>query len=144
MHGRANNRRVRIEFGDCDPAKIAYYPNFVVWVDESTHHLFESVGFIVHDLQENRGLQIPVVDLNMKFFYPAGWGDEIHIESKIDRWGTKSFNVKHRITNARSGELVAEARETRVCVKIDPDHPKELQGLPVPSDIRAAFGGMEG
>ena len=86
MSNRSNRRKVRIEFGNCDPAQIVYYPNYVVWIDQSTHHLFESVGMPPRDLRSRLGLQMPLVDLNVKFLVPAGWGDEIIMHSgRIDR-----------------------------------------------------------
>jgi 4-hydroxybenzoyl-CoA thioesterase len=132
-------RRIKIEFGHCDPAQIAYYPNLVAWVDQATHHLFEAVGFAVRDLQADRRLQVPVVGLNVKFLSPATWGEEIEIDTQIARWGSKSFDVHHRIMNVTTGETVAEATETRVCIKLDPNHPKHIQGQVIPDDLRAAF-----
>jgi 4-hydroxybenzoyl-CoA thioesterase len=139
MPGRVSRRRVKVEFGDCDPAQIAYYPNLIAWVDHSTHHLFESAGFPVRDLQVSRGIQVPVVGLNVRFLSPATWGDEIDIDSHIARWGSKSFDVQHRITNVAAGDAVAEATETRVCVKLDREHPKQIVGLVIPGDLRAGF-----
>jgi 4-hydroxybenzoyl-CoA thioesterase len=83
MPARSNLRRIKVEFGDCDPAQIAYYPNLVTWIDHSTHHLFESAGFPARDLLVGRGIQVPVVGLNVRFLTPAIWGDEIDIESHI-------------------------------------------------------------
>ena len=37
-----NRRDVEIEFGDCDPAGIVYYPNYFRMFDASTAHLFEA------------------------------------------------------------------------------------------------------
>jgi 4-hydroxybenzoyl-CoA thioesterase len=139
MPARTSRRRVRVEFGDCDPAQIAYYPNLVAWVDHSTHHLFESAGFPVRDLQASRDIQVPVVGLNVRFLSPATWGDEIDIDSHIARWGAKSFDVQHRITHVATGDTVAEATETRVCVKLDPKQPKKILGQVIPDDLRAAF-----
>ena len=139
MPTQASRRRVKVEFGDCDPAQIAYYPNLIAWVDHSTHHLFEAAGFSLRDLQANRGIQMPIVGLNVRFLSPAAWGDEIDIDSHIARWGSKSFDVHHRITNVATGDVVAEATETRVCVKLDPEHPKKILGQVIPDDLRSAF-----
>lgn len=139
MPAQTNRRRFRVEFGDCDPARIAYYPNLITWVDHSTHHLFEAAGFPLRDLQASRGIQVPVVGLNVRFLSPATWGDEIDIDSHIVRWGSKSFDVQHRITDVATGDAVAEATETRVCVKLDPEHPKNILGQVIPDDLRAAF-----
>jgi 4-hydroxybenzoyl-CoA thioesterase len=139
MPTRANRRRVKVEFGDCDPAQIAYYPNLVAWVDHSTHHLFESAGVPLRELQTGRGIQVPVVGLNVKFLNPATWGDEIAIDTRISRWGSKSFDVQHRIMIVATGDAVAEATETRVCVMLDPKQPKKILGQVIPEDLRAAF-----
>jgi 4-hydroxybenzoyl-CoA thioesterase len=139
MPEQANRRRLKVEFGDCDPAQIAYYPNLIAWVDHSTHHLFESRGFPLQELQAGRGVQVPVVGLNVRFLSPTTWGDEIDIESQIVRWGSKSFDVHHRITNVATGDAVAEATETRVCVKLDPKQPKKILGQLIPDDLRTGF-----
>ncbi len=34
--------RVTVEFGDCDPVRIVFYPNYCRWIDSATRHLFES------------------------------------------------------------------------------------------------------
>jgi 4-hydroxybenzoyl-CoA thioesterase len=139
MPTQASRRRVKVEFGDCDPAQIAYYPNLIAWVDHSTHHLFEAAGFPLRDLQASRGIQLPVVGLNVRFISPAMWGDEIDIDSHVARWGSKSFDVQHRITNVATGDAVAEAAETRVCVRLDPEHPKKILGQVIPDDLRMGF-----
>jgi 4-hydroxybenzoyl-CoA thioesterase len=144
MRAQTSRRRIKIEFGHCDPAQIAYYPNFVAWVDQATHQLFEAVGFPVRDLQADQRFQVPVVGLNVKFLSPATWGEEIEIDTQIARWGSKSFDVHHRITNVTTGEAVAEATETRVCVKLDPNRPKYIQGQVIPDDLRAAFNPSDG
>jgi hypothetical protein len=38
-----------------------------------------------------------------------------------------------------TGDAVAEATETRVCVKLDPSQPKKILGQLIPDDLRAAF-----
>jgi 4-hydroxybenzoyl-CoA thioesterase len=139
MPARTSRRRVRVEFGHCDPAQIAYYPNLIAWVDHSTHHLFESAGFPVRGLQASRGIQLPVVGLNVRFLCPLTWDDEIDIDSHIVRFGSKSFDVHHRITNVATGDAVAEATATRVCVQLDPKHPKRIRGQVVPDDLRVAL-----
>ena len=40
-----NRRRVRIEWGDCDPAGIVFYPRYFAMFDASTHALFEAAGW---------------------------------------------------------------------------------------------------
>jgi 4-hydroxybenzoyl-CoA thioesterase len=135
-----NRRRVRVEFGDCDPAGLVYYPTYLAWFDQGTHHLFESVGLPWRDLFERLGIQAPLVDAQLRCASPASWGDDLDIETRIARWGNSSFVVAHRVANASSGLGVAEGTETRVCVRLDPKAPKRMAPVTIPEEIRKAFG----
>ena len=35
---------VRVEFGDCDPARIVWFPNFFRWIDAASRHFFLQCG----------------------------------------------------------------------------------------------------
>ena len=35
---------VRVEFGDCDPAGIVYFPNFFRWYDAASRNFFPECG----------------------------------------------------------------------------------------------------
>ena len=35
---------VRVEFGDCDPARIVWFPNFFRWIDAASRHFFVQCG----------------------------------------------------------------------------------------------------
>lgn len=137
----ANRRILTVEFGDCDPARIVYYPNYFRWFDQGTHHLFAEAGFPLARLTEERGLTIPLVSAKGDFRGPAVWGDRIAVDSRITRWGSRAFDIAHTVTHAETGAPIAEGAETRVCVAIDPDDPKGIKGVPIPDDIRAALGG---
>jgi 4-hydroxybenzoyl-CoA thioesterase len=134
-----SRHRVKVEFGHCDPAQIVYYPNYVAWIDQSTHRLFEAAGFSIKDLQQRWRLQVPIVDFSVKFLSPGRWGDEIEIESRAGRWGRTSFDVKHRIVRCSDHSAIAEAKETRVCVGVDLANAGKLTAHPLPEEVVAAL-----
>jgi acyl-CoA thioesterase FadM len=35
---------IKVEFGDCDPAGIVWFPNFFRWIDASSRHFFLECG----------------------------------------------------------------------------------------------------
>ncbi len=135
----SNQRRIRIEFGDCDPARIVYYPNYFDWFDRSTQELFASAGVPLRELSENTGILIPLVSVRSDFAAPASWGDELEVVSEIARWGKSSFDVSHRLTNADSGTLIAKATETHACVRFDPADPKKVTSVPIPAELKDAL-----
>lgn len=138
---RAGIRRNHmVEFGDCDPAQIAYYPNYFQWFDRSTQKLFAAAGLPLRDLVTRTGVTIPIVGVRSDFTSPATWGDELSIDSGIARWGTSSFDISHRVVNTVTGVLIAEATETHVCIRFDPDNPKALKAVPIPVELKTALG----
>jgi 4-hydroxybenzoyl-CoA thioesterase len=63
-----HRRDVQIQWGDCDPANIVYYPRYFAMFDDSTSILFEAAGFSKQDIVRKYGLVgIPMVDTRAKF-----------------------------------------------------------------------------
>jgi len=135
-----NRREVQIQWGDCDPANIVYYPRYFAMFDDSTSTLFEVAGFSKQDLVRKYGLVgIPMVDTRAKFYIPSTYGDWIIIETKIESIKRSSFEVKH---NVYKGEALAiEGFETRVLVGRDPVNPDKLKSAPFPAEMVAKFTG---
>jgi 4-hydroxybenzoyl-CoA thioesterase len=59
---------VVVHWGDTDPAKIVFYPNYFAWFDQSTRLLFDSVGLDWDKLLRNYGVPgLPIVEAKAKF-----------------------------------------------------------------------------
>jgi hypothetical protein len=41
---RSNTIQLHVEFGDCDPAGIVFYPNYFRWMDVGTRRFFAACG----------------------------------------------------------------------------------------------------
>ena len=93
-----NKRDVQIQWGDCDPANIVYYPRYFAMFDNSTSIMFEAAGFSKQDIIHKYGLVgIPMVDTRAKFHIPSTHGDWIRIESRIESFKRSSFEVIHNV-----------------------------------------------
>lgn len=131
---------IDIEFGDCDPAGIVYFPNFFRFFDNGTAHMFAAaLGISKREWTQRFGIVgIPVVDVNAVFKSPSRFGDRVTIESTVLSIGRTSFKVAHRLINA--GALAVEGGETRVWIARDPDDPDKLKPLLIPDEVRRALG----
>jgi 4-hydroxybenzoyl-CoA thioesterase len=134
-----NKRRIRVEWGDCDPAEIVYYPNYFVWFDACTTHLFESVGLTAKQFFKDFGVRgYPLLEASAKFYIASAFGDDIDIESAVTEWRDKAFILSHRAT--RGDMLLLEGRETRIFVVPHPDDPARMKSIPIPQDVKQRFG----
>ena len=131
-----NTRKVRIEWGDCDPAGIIFYARYFDIFDASTAMIFErALGitkFQMFKTFEFAGF--PLVRTRARFLKPTRFGDDVTVESKIS-FGRSSFDVEHRLS--LNDETCAECSEKRVWVVRDAD--SRLKSHPVPDAVLAKF-----
>ncbi|MGK2226409.1 acyl-CoA thioesterase [Devosia sp.] len=130
-----NTRQVEIEFGDCDPAGIVFYPNYFRMFDASTAYLFEAALGIkkIAWVKKYGIVGIAMVDTGAKFSKPSRFGDVVTIETSITELRRSSFVVGHKLFN--EGELAIEAHEVRVWTGHDPDNAGRIKSLPIPQDV---------
>jgi 4-hydroxybenzoyl-CoA thioesterase len=129
-----------VEFGDCDPAQIVFYPNFFRWFDAASRHYFIAAGVpLWSELERTTGIiGTPLVDASARFLRPATYGDAIEVETTIEEWRGKSFVMKH--TLRRGDEVLAEGQEVRIFARRHPDDAKRIQAVTAPDSIRQLCG----
>ena len=137
---KAHVYRVAVQFGDCDPAGIVFFPNFSRWMDESSLTFFRACGVPPwRELVKTRGIiGTPVLEIHTRFMKPATYGEFIEVHTTVEDWGVKTFRHRHRVR--RGEDLLCEGTEVRAfCVRdaTDPAHPDRIKAIPVPADIRA-------
>ena len=116
-----NARTVKIEWGDCDPAGIVFYPRYFAMFDASTTALFEAaLGMTKYQfLKRFQAVGYPMLETTGRFLVPTRFGDNVVIETSLSKLGRSSFDVTHRLT--KDGELAVECTEKRVWATRDPD-----------------------
>ncbi len=141
MSGATNSRTLIVEWGDCDPAGIVFYPRYFAMFDTSTARLIEKLaGMRKAELIAAHGIVgWPMVETSARFTVPASFGDEIRIDSRITRVGRSSFGIEHRMFKGDTHCI--EATEARVWAAPDPDRPGAIKGVPIPAALAAALAG---
>jgi 4-hydroxybenzoyl-CoA thioesterase len=125
----------RVQFGDCDPAGIVWFPNFFRWIDAASRNFFIQCGVpLWTETEKTLGIiGTPIVDTQAKFIKTATYGDELHIHVNIPEWRRKSFVQAYRVT--RDGELIMECQEVRIFAGRHPDG--AIRAMPIPDEIRS-------
>lgn len=135
---RSSIYRMHVEFGDCDPAGIVFYPNFYRWFDAAAHHLLNEAGLGWLQLQKRYGaVGMPLVETGAVYKRPARCGDKLDIESSVTECGRKSLRLRHAIR--RDGELLVDGFEVRILGAAHPEDPDRLTALELTEEIRAAL-----
>jgi 4-hydroxybenzoyl-CoA thioesterase len=138
-----NRKSIHIEWGDCDPAQIVYYPRYFEYFDGCTAALFEKAGLQKRQmLKTYQIIGIPLVDLQASFKVPSRFCDTVVVESEITEWRRSSFIVRHRLFNKKV--LAVECLEIRVWAAVSKTDPDRIEGKPVPAEVIAKFSADRG
>lgn len=131
---RTHVYQVNVQFGDCDPAGIVFFPNYSRWMDEASLAYFMACGVPPwRELVKTRGIVgTPLLEINTQFKKPSTYGEILHITTTVDAWAAKTFRQRHVVR--RGDDLICEGTETRAFVVHDPDTGR-LKAIPVPQDI---------
>jgi 4-hydroxybenzoyl-CoA thioesterase len=135
-----NTRLIRVQWGDCDPAGIVFYPRYFEWFDACTILLFEKATGLtkIKMLAKYDGAGLALVEAGARFVVPSQYGDDIEIQSSVTEFGRSSFRVQHRVTKA--GVPALDGFEKRVWTRRDPSDPNRLRSAAIPAEVLAGFG----
>jgi YbgC/YbaW family acyl-CoA thioester hydrolase len=127
----------QVEWGDCDPAGIIFYPTYFRWMDAASWAFINSVGYSAKRMRAEH-LAMPLVSAQCDFLAPAEQGDRCEIRSRIVRFGSKSFVVSHEIARS-DGAPLARGTETRVWGRFLAGPGTPMKGEAIQDDIKALF-----
>jgi 4-hydroxybenzoyl-CoA thioesterase len=142
VQSRITAMTVQVNFGDCDPAGIVFFPNFLRWMDAASLHFFMRCGVPPwRELQVINGINgTPLLEIQTKFYRAVTYGTKIEIRSCVIEWREKVFVQRHQVfqpDEAGVEQLMCEGLETRAfTVRPDPTSHK-LKSIAIPADIKA-------
>ena len=136
----SHRHEVTVEWGDCDPAGIVYYPACFRWCNRATYRLFLAAGITRDDTRGGQRKEgTPLVAAECSFRRASQTGEKLSVESHVSRFGRSSFTISHVFCDA-SGEIAAEGKETRIWARNDGDA-RSLESVPIPDDVGRRLAG---
>jgi 4-hydroxybenzoyl-CoA thioesterase len=133
-----NRRKIQIEFGDCDPGGIVYFPRYFEYFDACTNALFARAGLLKRKMLAAYGIAgIPLVEAQARFLVPSQFGDSVVVESCIAKWGRSSFSVHHKLF--KGDVLAVEVFEKRVWVAQLAGGTIRYKAKEIPNEVKRRF-----
>ena len=131
-----SQHEVTVEWGDCDPAGIVFYPQYFVMFNGLVEDWFNQglgVNYAKYITEQRRGL--PIVNLNCDFIAPSKIGEMITLGLKLEHLGNSS--MKFLVTCSYKGVVRVQARMVLVNMDLD----REC-ALALPDELRALMTGF--
>ena len=137
-----NTRIIRIEWGDCDPAGIIFYPRYLAFFDACTSALIErALGMTKARVPRSLRFRRPSARQHSSSdsTFPRDTATTSRSKRRSTHFRRSSFDVRHRLL--KDGKLAVEGFETRVWVQSDPADRTKMKSAPLPHDVIARLSG---
>ena len=123
---------IEIGFKHCDPAGIVFYPRYTEMLHDTVEHWFNhglKIGF--NNLHMNRGMGIPMANLQVDFRVPSKLGDQLISKLVVTKVGRSSMHMLVQICGPDNVVRV-EGKLIVVFVALEQTRPVEI-----PEDFKA-------
>lgn len=95
---------IRVRYGETDQMGIVYHGNYPAYFEQGRIELFREIGLPYKEL-EDKGILLPVIELNMKYIRSAYYDDLLNVQTSIAeipsgvrfRFDYKIFNQKDEL-----------------------------------------------
>lgn len=127
--------RIRVRFGDCDPAGLVYYPVIFHYCHVAMEEFIEArCGMSYDRLMRDYRLGFPTVNVRAEFLAPLVYGDEAEVTVSVARVGRTSVTFEYALRRAGDGTLCARSVQVHAAMNLD-----TRRAVPVADGLRDAF-----
>jgi acyl-CoA thioester hydrolase len=109
--------RFRVRYAETDQMGMAYYANYLIWMEVGRGDFCRECGFSYRDLEREEQIFLTVAEANCRYLAPARYDDEILVETEASRIGSRVVEFAYRIKSGST--LLAEGRTVHVVIGRD-------------------------
>lgn len=120
-----NHTTIAVRYAETDQMGVVYHANYLVWCEIGRTKLIEDMGFKYADM-EKEGVISPVINVNMKYAYPARYGDDVTVTTWIRFYNGLRVVYGYTITNS-NGDICLEGTSEHVCVNKETFRPVKIK-----------------
>lgn len=131
MYKHKINKRVR--YSETDKMGFLYYGNYPALYEIGRVELIRSLGLSYQKMEDEMGIMLPVVSLEVRYLRPAYYDEELEIVTFLDEMPDKIICFRHEVYNQKT-ELINKAT-----VKLFFTSTKDNKRTSAPSMIQEAL-----
>ncbi|UKN01896.1 acyl-CoA thioesterase [Paracrocinitomix mangrovi] len=123
-----NTTQIRIRYSETDQMGYCYYGNYAQFFEIGRVETLRALGVSYRSLEE-RGIMLPVLELNVKYHKAAKYDDLISIQTKLLKIPSAKIEFEYQIFNEEN-ELLTTAYTKLVFISS-----KTMKPIQAPEDV---------
>jgi 4-hydroxybenzoyl-CoA thioesterase len=119
--------RIKVRFGDVDPAGLVYYPVIFHYAHIAMEEFFEDkFGISYSELMSRHRIGFPTVNTQSDFFTPLVYGDEVDVKVEVLKIGRTSLTLRYSMIRVSDGTLCSNVTNVHVAMDLEARRPIEI------------------
>ena len=124
----SHSSQIRIRYSETDQMGYCYYGNYAQFFEIGRVESLRELGVSYKSLEE-RGIMLPVLELNVKYILPAKYDDLIKIRTILRKIPTAKIEFDYEIYNEKN-ELLTKAYTSLVFISKE-----TMKPIPAPKNL---------
>ncbi|MBW3544955.1 MAG: acyl-CoA thioesterase [Bacteroidetes bacterium] len=113
---------LRVRYAETDQMGYVYYGNYATYYEIGRVEALRSLGFSYRQLEEEVGVMMPVLELQVQYKAPAFYDEELRLETSIPEMPQLRMRFAYKLYNA-AGKLLNEGHTTLAFVNKNSGRP---------------------
>lgn len=104
----------RVSYGETDAMSVMYYAEYLHLFERSRSEFIRAHGMSYSHVEE-RGVMLPVREVQCRYKRPARFDDLLNIRVGISKWGRASMTFEYEIYNEEKDTVLATGFTEHAC-----------------------------
>lgn len=88
---------IRIYYEDTDAGGVVYHTNYIKFMERARTEWLRHLGFEQDELRNKDGVIFAVRSVQIDYFSPAKFNDELTVSSKVIKFGKASITIEQEV-----------------------------------------------
>jgi acyl-CoA thioester hydrolase len=106
-----------VYYYETDKMGVVHHSNYVRWLEEARTFYFNDMN-LAYVETEKLGLMCPITDINLKFKYPARYGESFTVRLRMIKYTGVRFRMAYIVVN-QDGEVLLEGESGHAFIGAD-------------------------
>ena len=102
---------------ETDKMGVVHHSNYLRWLEEARISFFDD-NDLAYVETESYGILSPITEVNVKFKYPARFGDSFTVKMQMTKYTGVRFSMEYAVVN-QNGDLLMEGKSSHAFINQD-------------------------
>ena len=99
------NTTLRVRYAETDQMGVAYYANYLIWMEVGRVEFCRAQGIRYRDMEESDGILLVVAEANCRYLAPARYDDEVRIATTLTQSTPRLICFDYELFNQSATQL---------------------------------------